>query len=103
MAPPTEKVLVFGATGVIGRYIVKALVHAQPPFKRIGIYTSANTVEKKAAEIQSLKDKGAEVIVGDFNDEAKILETYKGPHQTLPPRLLEPFVAQTSSNPSIHS
>ncbi|KAH7063224.1 putative isoflavone reductase family protein [Macrophomina phaseolina] len=78
MAPPTEKVLVFGATGVIGRYIVKALVHAQPPFKRIGIYTSANTVEKKAAEIQSLKDKGAEVIVSDFNDEAKILETYKG-------------------------
>ncbi|KAL1646626.1 hypothetical protein SLS58_003213 [Diplodia intermedia] len=78
MAPPTENVLVFGATGVIGRYITKALVNAQPAFKRIGIYTSAGTVEKKAAEIQLLKDKGVEVIVGDFNDEAKILDAYKG-------------------------
>ncbi|KAL1627848.1 hypothetical protein SLS54_002114 [Diplodia seriata] len=77
MAPPTENVLVFGATGVIGRYITKALVNAQPAFKRIGIYTSAGTVETKAAEIQLLKDKGVEVIVGDFNDEAKILDAYK--------------------------
>ncbi|GME28896.1 Isoflavone reductase family protein [Neofusicoccum parvum] len=78
MAPPTENVLVIGATGIIGRFITNHLVDAAPPFKRIGIFTSAGTVEKKAAEIQSLKDKGVEVIVGDFNDEAKILEAYKG-------------------------
>ncbi|OJD31376.1 isoflavone reductase family protein [Diplodia corticola] len=78
MAPPTEKVLVFGATGVIGRYITNALVNAQPPFKRIGIYTSADTVERKAAEIQALKNKGVDVFVGSFNDEDKILEVYKG-------------------------
>ncbi|KAF4312327.1 NmrA-like protein [Botryosphaeria dothidea] len=77
MAPLTEKVLVFGATGVIGRYIVQALVNAQPPFKRIGIYTSPNTVQNKATEIQSLKEHGVEVIAGDFTDEAKILEAYK--------------------------
>lgn len=79
MAPPTENVLIFGATGVIGRYITDAIVNAQPPFKRIGIYTSADTVEKKAAEIQSLKDKGVEVIAGDFKDDYKILGTFKGP------------------------
>ncbi|KAK0642275.1 Isoflavone reductase-like protein P3 [Lasiodiplodia hormozganensis] len=78
MAPPTENVLVIGATGVIGRYITNALVNAQPPFKRIGIYTSAATVEHKAAQIQALKEKGVEVFVGDFNDESKILEVYKG-------------------------
>ena len=78
MAPPTENVLIIGATGVIGRYITKALVNAQPPFKRIGIYTSAATAEGKAAELQPLKDKGVDVFVGALDDEAKILEAFKG-------------------------
>lgn len=96
MAPPTENVLVIGATGVIGRYITNALVNAQPPFKRIGIYTSAATVEHKAAQIQALKEKGVEVFVGDFNDESKILDVYKG---LCYPAVCFPFVVSPRNEP----
>ncbi|RFU26259.1 hypothetical protein B7463_g10076, partial [Scytalidium lignicola] len=62
--PQPKRILLFGATGVIGVYILDALIQTQPHFEKVGIFTSPGTVEQKATQIQSLKDQGVEVIAG---------------------------------------
>ncbi|KAF2138990.1 uncharacterized protein K452DRAFT_275921 [Aplosporella prunicola CBS 121167] len=66
--PQADRILLFGATGLIGKYITAAIVGAQPPFPRVGIFTSKHTVEAKKDEIAELKAKGVEVFVGDVGD-----------------------------------
>jgi nucleoside-diphosphate-sugar epimerase len=74
-----RKILVLGSTGVIGRYIIKAIASAAPTsFDRVAIFTSQNTVNTKTEQIQWLKDHGVEIIVGDLNDEARVREVYQG-------------------------
>ncbi|KAH6637775.1 hypothetical protein C7974DRAFT_306960 [Boeremia exigua] len=72
-----RKILIFGATGLIGKYIIQEIVSAQPPFEKIGLFTSPATVEKKAEEIQGWREKGVEVVVGDVNDEGDVRDAYK--------------------------
>jgi hypothetical protein len=78
MASPSQNIIVFGATGVIGKFITDAIVEAKASFTRIAIFTSQNTLETKSSYIQSLKDAGVEVFVGDIRDEATILKAYEG-------------------------
>jgi FlaA1/EpsC-like NDP-sugar epimerase len=75
MAP---KVLIIGATGVIGKPITEQVIAAKSSFERIAILTSANTVETKVDEIKSLKDNGVEVFVGDLGVEADVKKAYEG-------------------------
>lgn len=76
--PLPKKILLFGATGVIGKYILDALVSAKSDFEKIGIFTSPSTAEKKKHDIDSLKAKGVEVVVGDVNNEADVVKAYEG-------------------------
>ncbi|KAK1820054.1 hypothetical protein LTR12_005495 [Friedmanniomyces endolithicus] len=70
-------VLVFGATGVAGIYIINALVAAKSSFARLGIFTSQNTVDNKAELIQRLKGEDVHVHVGDVGSDEDVLAAYK--------------------------
>lgn len=71
-------VLIFGATGLIGKHITNALLEAKSNFNKIGIFTSAGSVERKAEVFDDFKAKGAEVITGDIQNEQDVLNAYKG-------------------------
>ncbi|KAK8155697.1 hypothetical protein IWX90DRAFT_391617 [Phyllosticta citrichinensis] len=75
--PPSQRILIFGATGKIGTYITSAIANASPPFARVAIYTSANTIAAKAAHVEALKARGVDVVVGELDDDDKIKETYQ--------------------------
>ncbi|KAK8230787.1 isoflavone reductase family protein [Phyllosticta capitalensis] len=72
--PPSERIIIFGATGKIGTYITSAIASASPPFARVAIYTSPGTVKAKAAHIAALKERGVEVLVGELTDEERVRE-----------------------------
>jgi uncharacterized protein YbjT (DUF2867 family) len=76
----TKTILVIGATGVIGKYILDQLVLAKDNsgFEKIAILTSAGTVDKKADDISKLKAKGVEVLVGDLTKEDEVKKDYTG-------------------------
>lgn len=78
MAIPSRKILVLGATGVIGKVILDALLSARDSFDRIGLFTSAETIANKAELIGTFKARGAEVVIGDLYSANDILEAYKG-------------------------
>lgn len=73
-----KKILLFGATGVIGKFIVQALVDDKASFEKIGIFTSPGTAEKKKSDLDALKAEGVEVVVGDVNSEADVTKAYEG-------------------------
>jgi hypothetical protein len=78
MASLSQKIIVFGATGTIGKFIIGAIVDAKASFKRIAIFTSPNTVETKKEYIDGLKASGVEVIVGNVRDEKDVSKAYEG-------------------------
>jgi FlaA1/EpsC-like NDP-sugar epimerase len=80
MYTPTmpQNLLIIGATGVIGTYITEAIVNNKSEFGRICVYTSKKTVVEKVREIAALESYGAEVFVGNLEDEATIKEAYRG-------------------------
>lgn len=74
----SKKVLVFGATGVIGQHIIQQLYDAQSSFPKIGIFTSSTSARTKSQELNDWKAKDVEVIIGDINSEKDIMEAYEG-------------------------
>lgn len=79
MAPQVpRKILVFGATGVIGKYIIEEIVNASSSFDKIGLFTSPFTAQNKADEINSWKEKGVDINIGDVNSEDDIKKAYEG-------------------------
>lgn len=78
MSLKPSNILVLGATGVIGQFIIASIISEKTHFGRIAIFTSPSTYENKSTEIQSLKDSGVEVIVGDVNNDADLLGAFKG-------------------------
>ncbi|KAJ5724010.1 hypothetical protein N7488_002045 [Penicillium malachiteum] len=77
MAPP-KNLLLFGATGVIGSYILDAILSKRSQFDRIAIFTSAHTVETKASLLENLKKQNVEIIVGSVEDEQAVKAAYTG-------------------------
>jgi nucleoside-diphosphate-sugar epimerase len=77
-AQAPKKILVFGATGVIGKYILQEIVNARSSFDKIGLFTSPSTVENKSEEIQKWRDEGVDVIVGDVSSEEDVEKAYQG-------------------------
>jgi len=77
-SPTPSKILLFGATGVIGKYILEQLIEANPAFEKIGIFTSPGTVEKKSEDLKKLKEKGVEVVIGDVNSESDVKKAFEG-------------------------
>jgi FlaA1/EpsC-like NDP-sugar epimerase len=73
-----KKILVFGATGVIGKFILQEIVNARSSFDKIGLFTSPSTVENKSQEMQKWKDEGVNIIVGDVSSEEDVKKAYEG-------------------------
>jgi nucleoside-diphosphate-sugar epimerase len=78
MATQAKNVLVFGGTGVIGKFLVQELVNAKDNFGRIAIFTSQNTLDTKHDVIAKLKSDGVEVFAGDLKDHAYLKEVLGG-------------------------
>jgi uncharacterized protein YbjT (DUF2867 family) len=74
-----RNILVFGATGTIGRYIVEALIENKNSFEKIAVFTSPQSATEKLQLFTKLKDQGIEIIIGDLTDEKGIANVYNGP------------------------
>lgn len=82
MAPP-QNLLLFGATGTIGSYILDAILSTRDQFGRIAIFTSARTAETKASHLNDLKtQKNIVVIVGNVEDENAVKAAYEGVYRS---------------------
>jgi uncharacterized protein YbjT (DUF2867 family) len=75
-----SKILVTGATGTIGKEVVRAL-----RAKNLSVRAGARTPEK----LEALKKLGAEVVALDFNDPASVQSAFEGVDRVF---LLTPFV-----------
>jgi len=82
-----ENILIFGATGYIGAYILEKIIEAKASFGRIAIFTSSSTAENKPEGLGELKKKGVEVIIGDVTKSEDILNAYKGLKYSIEPEL----------------
>ncbi|KAF2795981.1 isoflavone reductase family protein [Melanomma pulvis-pyrius CBS 109.77] len=108
-SPVPSKILLFGATGVIGKFILEQLIEAKPAFEKIGIFTSPGTAEKKADAIKKLKERGVEVVVGDVNSEEDVKKAYEA-YNTVISALGRsviltqiPLLTLASASPTIHT
>ncbi|KAI1874355.1 uncharacterized protein JN550_002934 [Neoarthrinium moseri] len=77
-----SKILVIGATGVIGKYITTAILAAKPrlsSLSHISILTSPGTASNpaKQALLSSWKSQGLTVITGDINSADDVRKAYK--------------------------
>ncbi|KAH7095232.1 hypothetical protein FB567DRAFT_485725 [Paraphoma chrysanthemicola] len=73
-----KNVLIFGATGLIGKYIIQEIYNARSSFDKIGFFTSGSSAQNKADEINAWKEKGIDVIIGDVNSEKDVTKAYEG-------------------------
>ncbi|KAL6707382.1 hypothetical protein ACN47E_004161 [Coniothyrium glycines] len=108
-APVPKKILVFGATGLIGKYILAELYAARSSFDKIGVFTSENTAKSKAEEIDSWRERGVEVIIGDVASEDDVSKAYQS-YDTVVSALGRsailaqlPLLALASAAPTIHT
>lgn len=82
-----ENILLFGATGYIGAYILNQLVVAKDNFGRIAIFTSTDTALKKQDLLETYKAEGFEVIIGNVRHAKDIVGAFEGhfPNTQSPP------------------
>ncbi|KAK4935002.1 hypothetical protein LTR10_023870 [Elasticomyces elasticus] len=73
-----KKLLIFGATGLVGRHIVQQIIKGKDAFDRIAIFTSPRTVSSKSGDIADLKNSGIEILVGNITDEDDVKKAYQG-------------------------
>ena len=73
-----SKILIFGGTGTIGRYITTALLRAKPAFQQLVLFTSPNSAKKKGQQLDKWKSEGLSIIVGDLTSEADVKAAYNG-------------------------
>lgn len=76
----TPSILLFGATGLIGSYILDALIAAKDVLRytSLSIFTSPATLSAKAELIEKLKEKGVRVLVGDITNGNDVTAAYEG-------------------------
>jgi uncharacterized protein YbjT (DUF2867 family) len=82
MSTSKEDLLMFGATGYIGTYIIEAILKAKDSFGRIAIFTSSDTAGNKARQLEKLKELGVEIITGDVTKKEDVLMAYEGVYPT---------------------
>lgn len=80
-----SKVLIFGSTGVIGKYITGAILRAQgqgaiPSLASVSIFTSPATAANpaKQALLDAWRRQGLGVVTGDLNSAADVRRAYEG-------------------------
>lgn len=79
----TKSVLVFGATGLIGTYILEAILAASPSFKKVAIFTSSSTAKSKAALIDKLRARNVQIHIGDIKSTVDVNEAYSAGYDTV--------------------
>lgn len=73
-----SNILIFGATGFIGQYITEKIIHAQPAFKHITVFTSQQTVDNKGPLLEGWKKAGnVSVVTGSVDSESDVRAAYK--------------------------
>lgn len=74
-----SRLLIFGATGAIGKYITEAILAAKPAFSHVTIFTSTNTVATKPVLLARWKASGVplSVVVGDVTNAEDVANAYK--------------------------
>ncbi|KAJ6164942.1 hypothetical protein N7470_003614 [Penicillium chermesinum] len=70
---PPQNILLFGATGTIGKYILSALLSARSQFQRIAIFTSPNTAATKKRPPR----RPTTARVGNIEDEQAVKAAYE--------------------------
>jgi FlaA1/EpsC-like NDP-sugar epimerase len=80
-----KNILLFGATGTIGSFILDAILPVRAQFNRVAIFTSPHTAETKSAHLEKLKQQNVEVIIGSVEDEEAIKAAYEGLNLPLSP------------------
>ncbi|KAH9903916.1 isoflavone reductase family protein [Xylariomycetidae sp. FL2044] len=78
LVPPAKRILIIGATGLIGKFITTALIKARSNFDRIGILTSETTLASKSELIGKFRRDGVEIFAGDIDDDDQVLKAYDG-------------------------
>lgn len=73
-----KKLLIVGATGLVGSRITEAIVKNKDSFERVAIFTSPSTAQTKAELIEKLKKEGVEIIEGDVTKTEDIQRAYQG-------------------------
>lgn len=73
-----KKLLVIGASGLVGSRITNAIVQSKKSFDRIAVFTSPNTVKTKPDFIANLKKEGVDIIEGDVTKSEDIKRAYEG-------------------------
>jgi hypothetical protein len=75
MASPPRNILVIGATGAIGQFILDELLAARMSFGSLTVFTSENTVKTKS---DFFKNRDVSLLVGDLTSEKDIRRAYVG-------------------------
>lgn len=78
MAPKKENLLLLGATGYIGTYILEQIIKAKENFGRIAIFTSPSSASSKSSVLEKLKSQGVEIIIGDTANDEELLKAFEG-------------------------
>ncbi|KAF8847595.1 putative isoflavone reductase like protein [Acephala macrosclerotiorum] len=73
-----ENLLLFGATGYIGAYILEQINEGKENFGRIAIFTSPEIAIKKHSLFDRYEAEGVEVIVGDVRKKGDIVNAFEG-------------------------
>lgn len=76
--PQSKKILVFGATGVVGKVLTNALLNTKGFFESIGIFTSVDSATSKKELLDEYESRGAKIIIGDIYKDEDVLEAYQG-------------------------
>lgn len=76
--PPTKNILIIGATGTIGTYIVRAIIDSREEFDRICVLTSEKTLVQKVQDIAALEAWGVEIFTGRLESESAIKRACEG-------------------------
>jgi nucleoside-diphosphate-sugar epimerase len=74
----TKNILIFGATGLIGTHITKAILDNKNQWSKVAVFTSPNTVKTKPDVISHLKSQGVEIIEGDITSDVDVNKAYEG-------------------------
>lgn len=72
-----QNILIFGGTGVIGRFITEALLADTLEFRNVAIFTSASTTDHKQTLLQKWHESGLEIIVGDITKSKDVKAAYE--------------------------
>lgn len=92
-----QNLLLFGATGQIGSFILESILTSRNSFNRVAILTSTRTAETKSAYLNKLQQHKIEIIIGDIEDENAIKAAYKGKSST--PLYTQPSPSSKLTNP----